>query len=125
MNRPAAASIVSPILAMMALLSGCERPTSDPVKLEAIGTEANTLMATYPAKIPEQHTEVPKSRWPAAIASLHPELVTVHEWGVDILIKRNFDGGWGYHVANGRRKPPMLQECYSEVSPGVFWHDPC
>ena len=87
--------------------------------------EAMSLMATHPAKPPLRYADVPKVQWPAAIASLDPERVVVHEWGVDILAKSYFDGGWGYHVARQRRDLPMLDGCYSEVSEGVFWHDPC
>ncbi|WP_204338133.1 hypothetical protein, partial [Proteus mirabilis] len=68
---------------------------------------------------------VPENQLPPVAASLHPEWVTVHEWGVDIVIKPYFDGGWGYHVARSRRDLPMLDGCYSEVGQGVFWHGPC
>ncbi len=125
MNRWVSYSIVFPVLAALALLSGCHRPTSDPVKLTAIETEAVALMAMHPATPPRHYTRVPKNQWPATIASLQPELVTVHKWGVDVLIKPHFDGGWGYHIVRQRRDLPMLDECYLEVSHGVFWHGPC
>ncbi|WP_448662310.1 hypothetical protein ACG3SL_16815 [Sphingomonas sp. CJ20] len=112
-------------LAAAALLSGCHRPISDPARLQELGAAAGSLRVTHPADAARHYSEVPKSEWPAAIANLHPERVVVHEWGVDVVIKSYFDGGWGYHVAEQRRDLPMLDGCYSEISKGVFWHGPC
>ncbi|MFA6125330.1 MAG: hypothetical protein WCS75_03055 [Sphingomonas sp.] len=117
--------IVLATLAATTLLGGCHRPVSNLATLQTVETEARLLMATHPAESSRYYTQVPQNQWPAAIASLHPESVTVHTWGVDVLIKSYFDGGWGYHVAKQRRDLPMLGECYSAVSKGVFWHGPC
>ncbi len=110
---------------VLLLLSHLPWPVSDPAKLAAIRGEARALMARYPARPPEYHASIPKSQWPAAIAGLHPDRVIVHQWGVDILIKPFFDGGWGYHVGASKRALPMLEGCYSEVGHEIFWHGPC
>lgn len=109
----------------LALLGGCHRPISDQSKLNAVATEALSLMGTHPARPPQRFAEVRKSDWPASIASLRPERVVVHEWGIDISVKAYFDGGWGYHVARNRSDLPMPDGCYSQVSRSVFWHGPC
>jgi hypothetical protein len=111
--------------AVLMLLWRLPWPVSDPAKLAAIRSEAQALMTRYPAKPPEHSASVPKSQWPATIAGLRPELVTVHKWGVDIPVKFFFDGGWGYHIGRSKRELPMPEGCYSEVGPGVFWHGPC
>ncbi len=83
-------------------------------------------MAAYPIKTPRTWAVIPEGAWPPEIAKLQPWHVTVHRWGVDISVKRDFDGGWGYQVPRGdKRELPMLQECYWEASSGVFWHGPC
>ncbi len=109
----------------LVLLSHLPWPVSDPARLAAIGNEAQALTARYPAKPPEHYSSIPKNLWPTAIARLRPDRVIVHEWGVDILIKPFFDGGWGYHVGRSKRDLPMPEGCYSEVGAGIFWHGPC
>lgn len=131
MNRRRGCLVTLVVLAVLAalaipvLLARWPWPISDPVRLKAIEAEAQALMATHPARPPAHYARVPESQLPPVIASLHPEWVTVHEWGVDIVIKPYFDGGWGYHVARSRRDLPMFDGCYSEVGHGVFWHGPC
>lgn len=110
-------------LAALVLLAACARPISDPSTLNAIKAEADILDTR---SIPSQGwAEVPKNEWPVAIASLGPERVAVYQWGVSILIRPGFDGGWGYDIPRKSEQPPMPLECYSEPSPGVFWHSPC
>jgi len=77
-------------------LSACAFPTRNPATLHAIRNEAAALMAAHPINPPNDWADVPENQWPVAIASLKPEHVTVHGWGVDILVKPYFDGGWGY-----------------------------
>jgi hypothetical protein len=109
----------------MSFLSGCNRPISDAKKLEAIRAEAQALMKTHPPERPRTWRKVPKEQWPATIAGLHPEDVTVHAWGVDIMTKAYFDGGYGYEVPRSKANLPMPAACYSEPGQGVFWHGPC
>jgi len=125
MNQRRGPTIALAILAVFALLSGCSRPISDTLKLRALKTEAQSLKAGHPIKSPKVWAEVPKSQWPPVIAGLEPYSVTVHQWGVDILVKPDFDGGWGYHVPRNKRDMPMPAGCYSEPSEGVFWHGSC
>jgi hypothetical protein len=112
-------------LTALLLLISCARPDSDPEKLKAIGTEAQSLLIHYPLKYPRGWVDVPKDRWPPSITALNPEWVKVAEWGVDILIKADFDGGYGYHIPRQGHRLPMPPRCYSEQSKSVFWHDPC
>lgn len=119
-NRPALAFVSA-----LVLLTGCERPTHDQTALKAIKTESEMLMKAYPIVPTKGWTDVPKSQWPPAIAKLHPQSVTVHEWGVDISTKPYFDGGWGYMIPRREKDVPMPAGCYSEPGPGVFWHGPC
>jgi hypothetical protein len=109
----------------MSVLSGCNRPIADAAKLEAIRAEAQALMNAYSPEQPNNWRKVPKGKWPATIAGLHPEDVTVHTWGVDIVTKPYFDGGYGYEVPRSKADLPMAAACYSEPSKGVFWHGPC
>jgi hypothetical protein len=107
------------ILAAMALLAGCNRPTSDAVKLAAIEAEARTLMTGFPAE-----AAVPKAQWPQAIASLEPESVAVDADGVHITTKAYFDGGWGYFVPRRREYVPEPAGQFREVRKGVYWWHP-
>lgn len=100
-------------------------PTYNQTKLKAIKAESEILAATHPIKAPDYWVKIPKNQWPPVIASLQPEAVSVNRWGVDIVIKSYFDGGWGYGIARRKQDLPMLQECWSEESEGVFWHGPC
>jgi hypothetical protein len=95
------------------------------MKLRAIRNEAAALMGNHPIKPPDDWADVPEKQWPPVIAGLRPEHVTVHHWGVSILVKPYFDGGWGYHITRSRKELPMPQGCYSEPYEGVFWHGPC
>ncbi len=119
--------VLATLLAYGALLlfSHLPWPVSDRERLAAIRSEAQALAARYPAMPPEHYSSIPESQWPATIAGLHPEMVTVYEWGVDITVKPFFDGGWGYQIGRSKRELPMFEGCYSEVSRGVFWHGPC
>ena len=113
------------VLAALLLLSSCPGPTYNPGVLKAIKTESEMLAASHPIKPSEHWVHVPESEWPPVIASLKPEWVTVYRWGVDIYVIPFFDGGWGYQVGRSKQDLPMLPGCYSEPSPGVFWHGPC
>ena len=110
-------------LTLLALLGGCNWPTYNSAKLKAIKAEA--LVANHPIRPPNHWADVPKQQWPPAIASLQPEFVTVHQWGVNITTKAYFDGGWGYQVAKNKRDLPMPEGCYWEMYQHVFWHGPC
>jgi len=112
-------------LATLSMLVGCARPVSDPEELKAIRTEAQSLLTNYPVKNPQGWVDVPKDRWPPTITALNPEGVKVDNWGVDILVKPDFDGGYGYLIPREKHRLPMLPKCYSERSEGVFWHNPC
>lgn len=125
MDRSRSATTMLTMLAVMSLLSGCNRPISDANKLEAIRAGAQALMKKYPAERPKNWRKISKGKWPAAIADLYPEDVTVHTWGVDITTKAYFDGGYGYDVPVSKANLPMPASCYSEPSRGVFWHGPC
>ena len=114
------------VLATLVLIGGCVFPTYDQSKLKAIRAESMALMAAFPIDPSKRSADVPENRWPPAIAGLRPEHVTVHGWGVDIVIKPYFDGGWGYEIPRtDERDLPMPPGCYSEPGPGVFWHGPC
>jgi hypothetical protein len=125
MRRWRNATITIAILAALSMLGGCNRPVSDPEKLKAIRAEAQALMNAHLPKQRSNWEKVPKEQWPRTIASLHPEDVTVHTWGVGITINDGFDGGWGYQVPRRKSDLPMPAACYSEPSQGVFWHGPC
>ncbi|WP_375186623.1 hypothetical protein [Sphingobium yanoikuyae] len=108
-----------------ALLSGCTSPISDPGKLRAIESEARSLMVDYPVSSPSGWIDISKRRWPPKMASLKPEAVAVHDWGIDIMMKPGLDGGYGYAIAQSQKDLPMPAKCYSELRQGVFWHIPC
>lgn len=124
MSRSAYAFISCVALAIMSLVGGCNRPVPDPAKLKAIRTESQALMTQHPVSAGGVY-RVPQDDWPPVLRSLHPEMITVYHWGVDVRTKAYFDGGWGYNVPRNKRDLPMLASCYSEPSPGVFWHGPC
>jgi hypothetical protein len=109
------------LLAALALLAACAFPTFDQATLKAIQAESRTLMTTHSG---ETALDVPKSRWPRVIASLEPEFVMVFPDGVEILIKPDFDGGWGYHVPRNERQPPEPAGRYWALSHGVYWFHP-
>lgn len=107
-------------LTAFALLAGCARPTDDQSDLKAIKAESQALMT----RIADTDAVVPRSRWPRVIASLNPKGVTVHQDGVDIMIKPYFDGGWGYFVPKDGRKAPQPEGRYSMLGHGVYWYHP-
>ena len=125
MRRSRYQIILLATFATIAFLSGCNRPISDTAKLEAIRAEAQVLMNTRPPEQPKSWRKVPKEQWPATIAGLDPEDVMVHTWGVEIMTKAYFDGGYGYEVPRSKADLPMAASCYSEPGKGVFWHGPC
>ena len=108
-----------------AFLSGCTFPISDPVMLSAIESEARSLIVDYPISAPDGGVDIPMRKWPPKMASLKPQVVTVHRWGVDIMVKPGLDGGYGYAVAQNQKDLPMPANCYSKLRQGVFWHAPC
>jgi hypothetical protein len=117
--------VVLAAIAPLAMTNGCHAPVIDQAQLRAVRLAAGGLMTSHPAKPPLHYQNVSQSQWPQAIADLKPERVVVREWGVDIVTKSYFDGGWGYHIAARRRDLPMPSGCYSEISRGIFWHGPC
>ena len=107
------------LLAALALPAACERPTHDAATLRAVDAEARSLMAAHPRAATLARTD-----WPPAIASLAPEDVEVLPEGVDIAIRRSFDGGWGYFVP---RRPGTLPEPRGRFEPageGIYWWHP-
>jgi hypothetical protein len=120
------ARIIRSAFLAMVMLSSCDWPVSDPANPRAIRAEAAILMNAYSPIQPSNLVTVPKAHWPDEIARLQPKEVSVHPWGVDIIVQRGFDGGWGYHVPRRDKSDlPMPAMCYSEPSKGVFWHGPC
>jgi hypothetical protein len=109
------------ICAALTLLAACARPTHDRTRLEAIEAESLALMRSWPTRT---YADVPKGRWPNAIARLHPEFVIVSPQGVDIVIKPYFDGGWGYFVPPAGQAPPGPAGRYSALGQGVYWYRP-
>jgi hypothetical protein len=109
----------------IAFLSGCTSPISDPATLRAIESEARSLIIEYPVSPPNVWADIPMREWPPKMASLKPDAVTVHRWGVDIMVKPGIDGGYGYAVPKNQEDLPMPAKCYSELRQGVFWHNPC
>ncbi len=109
------------MLATLALLAGCAFPTDDRSTLEAIRAESLILMKDWPTRT---YADVPKDRWPHAIAKLEPEIVIVTPDGVDIITKPYFDGGWGYFVPAEGHRPPEPAGRYSALAEGVYWFHP-
>lgn len=112
-------------LAVATSLGGCDRPMFNMAKMKDLKAESFALMRTHPTKRIPGWQEIPKNEWPRVISSLHPNSVTVGQWGVDISTRPFFDGGWGYHVPRNKGDLPLPPGCYSEPSPGVFWYGPC
>lgn len=77
------------------------------------------LMRAYPAE-----AEVPKPKWPRAIASLEPDFVSIYADGVHITTKAYFDGGWGYFVPRREQSPPEPVDRIEDVGQGVYWWHP-
>lgn len=108
-----------------AFLGGCTSPISDPAMLRAIESEAQSLTTDRPVIPSDGWVDIPIRKLPPKIASLNPKAVTVHRWGVDIILKPGLDGGYGYAVPQRQEDLPMPAKCYSELGQGVFWHGPC
>lgn len=125
MGRSTYSTMTVATFAAISILGGCNRSISDPEQLKAIRVEAQALMKTLPPEQPNTSKNIPRDQWPAAIARLNPENVTVHAWGVGIMMKAYFDGGYGYDVPRDKTGLPMPAACYSEPIQGVFWHGPC
>ena len=119
--------IVVPIITLLALAIYCAfpHPTRKQAQLKAIAAESQHLMLTYPLAPSVQRVDIPKDKWPPAIANLEPYSVTVRHGMVDITTKPSFDGGWGYGFALNKKDLTMLVECWSELGHGVYWHGPC
>lgn len=113
------------VLTVIGIYSAFPHPTYNQAKLKAIAAESRRLMATYPTSPTEQHADVPKDKWPSAIASLKPYSVVVRPGMVDITTEPFFDGGWGYGFASDKRNLTMLVECWWELGHDVYWHGPC
>ena len=111
--------------ATLVALAGCERPTHNQYRLEAIRAEAMLLMATHPIDPAKGWLDLPKSELPPAIAGLKPAFVILDRRRVAIVTKPFFDGGWGYEVPRSKSDLGMPIDCYSEPGKGVFWHGPC
>jgi hypothetical protein len=106
---------------MVAALAGCTRPTHDYATLAAIKTESLALMRAHPTKMDHP---LPKGDWPRVIASLRPEFVRVDQEGVDIMVKPDFDGGYGYYVLRKGQELPGPAQMYSKLGEGIYWHRP-
>ena len=119
--------IVAPIIVLIALAIYCAfpHPTHNQAQLKAVADESQHLLATYRLGPSVKWADLPKGKWPPAIAKLHPYSVTVRHGMVDITTKPYFDGGWGYGFALNKRDLTMLVECWSELGHAVYWHGPC
>ena len=107
------------LAAALALLGGCEWPTRDLTKLEAVKAEAHILMKAYPGD-----AWITPARWPRAIAALEPEGVMINADGVHITTRAYFDGGWGYFVPRRAGEIPEPVERFEEAGVGVYWWHP-
>ncbi len=119
--------IAAPIIALLALAIYCAlpHPIHDQTQLKVIAAESRRLMAAYPLAPAAQRADVPKGKWPPAIAKLEPYSVTVRHGMVDITTKPFFDGGWGYGFALNKQDLTMLVDCWSELGHDIYWHGPC
>lgn len=106
-------------VAALALVSGCERPTHDVVKLKAMKAEAQMLMKAHAVD-----TTITRGRWPSTIASLEPKFVMIEPDGVHITTRASFDGGWGYFVPREERDVPEPVGRFEEAGQGVYWWHP-
>lgn len=113
------------VLALLGIYFATPHPTDDQTTLLAVAAESQQLLATHSVSPPGDYLEIPKDKWPAAIASLRPVGVTVRRGMVDITTRDFFDGGWGYGFAQDKRLLGMLPQCWSALGHGVFWHGPC
>lgn len=105
-------------LAALTALSGCERPTQDQAKLNAIEAEARQLMKAYPSD-----ASIPEARWPSTIARLDPDFVLLSPDGAYISTKAYFDGGWGYFILRPGQDLPEPIERFDKIGDGIYrWH---
>jgi hypothetical protein len=58
------------------------------------------------------------------IASIQPTAVSIDQEGVEIIVKPDFDGGYGYYVLRQDQKLPGPPERYSKLDEGIFWFRP-
>ena len=119
------AGIAIAILVGIGIYSAFPHPTDNEATLRAVAFESRSLLKTHPTSTTDQSVDVPKSAWPASIASLKPYSVIVRPGMVDITTKPFFDGGWGYGFTADKRQLTMLVECWSELRHNVYWHGPC
>jgi hypothetical protein len=108
-------------LTVAALITGCTQPTHDHATLAAIKAESLALMQAHPAKMDHP---LPKGEWPPFIASLEPTFVSVDQAGVNIMVKPDFDGGYGYYVLKKGQGLPGPPEMYSRLDEGIYWYRP-
>ncbi|MDO9489879.1 MAG: hypothetical protein Q7J32_16010 [Sphingomonadaceae bacterium] len=111
--------VVFTTLAALVALSGCERPTRDPAKLNSITAEARLLMDAYPSG-----ASVPEARWPPTIAHLDPDFVSLHPDGAYITTKAYFDGGWGYFILRPGQDLPEQTDRFEKIGDGIYWWHP-
>lgn len=120
-------------LAALFLLAGCAFPISDEEALKAIKAESLELMAKAPPEnasaLPEDQGtnasfDLPKNRWPRAIAGLKPAFVVVRSDSVYLMTKPDFDGGWGYYVPRNEQEHPQPEGRYTKLKHGVYWFHP-
>jgi hypothetical protein len=114
----------APLLIGLALLGGCWLPSINDATADAMVREARQLRATYPPS-GRGFSAVPIERLPPAIASIDPKEVIVFGWGVEIIVRHDFDGGWGYSLPSKARDMPMPAKCYTKRREGLFAHGPC
>jgi len=93
----------------------------DPATLAAIKSESAALMRSHPTGMDDP---LPKSDWPPVIASFQPTFVGVDQEGVDILVKPDFDGGYGYYVLKKGHELPGPPERYTKLDDGIYWYRP-
>ena len=60
------------VLIILALYCAFPHPTNEQARLAAIAAESRHLMAAYPMSPFGQSADIPKDKWPPAIAGLKP-----------------------------------------------------
>lgn len=113
-----------PLLAGVALLGGCWPPSVDDATAQAMVGEARRLRVRYPPG-DKGYAIVPSQQLPPAIASVDPRQVIVYDWGVEVIVRDGFDGGWGYAIPGKAEDLPMPARCYAKRQEGLFAHRPC
>ncbi len=119
--------VAPPILILIAIVMYCAfpQPIHDDATLKAVAGESQALMAIHPISPGAQPIEIPRDKWPSAIASLDPDSVKVRNGLVDITTQPYFDGSWGYGFAADQQSLTMLPDCWSYLAHDVYWHAPC